>query len=120
MALLWFLLDAALVGAFAAIGRASHSEDVLTGLWTTAWPFLVALAAGWAVTLAWRAPTAPIRTGVPVWAITVAGGMVLRWATGGGVQLAFVIVAAAVLLLMLVGWRVIAVVAMRRRPSIPT
>ena len=52
------LLDAAFVVVFAAIGRASHAEDVLGGLAVTAWPFLVALAAGWAVTLAWRAPAA--------------------------------------------------------------
>ncbi|HET8928576.1 MAG TPA: DUF3054 domain-containing protein [Microbacterium sp.] len=110
-----FLLDAVLVVAFAATGRASHDEDVLTGLWTTAWPFLLALIVGWAVSLAWRAPMAPVRTGLPVWAITVAGGMLLRWASGQGVQPAFVAVASLVLLASLVGWRLVAALIARAR-----
>lgn len=109
------LLDAALVTAFAALGRASHAEDILAGLWITAWPFLAALIAGWTVTLAWRAPAAPVRTGLPVWAITVAGGMLLRWVSGQGVQPAFVAVASLVLLALLVGWRVVAALVARIR-----
>ena len=116
-------LDAVLVVVFAATGRASHAENVLAGLWQTSWPFLAALAVGWAATLAWRAPLAPLRTGLGVWGVTVAGGMLLRWASGQGVQLAFVIVAASVLLVMLVGWRGIAALvrvvraALRRRDA---
>ncbi|MFV0319368.1 MAG: DUF3054 domain-containing protein [Microbacterium sp.] len=109
-----FLLDAVLVVVFAAIGRASHGEDILFGLWDTSWTFLLALVVGWAVTFAWRAPTALLRTGVPVWAITVAGGMLLRALSGQGVQVAFVVIAALVLLLFLVGWRLIAAVITRR------
>lgn len=104
------VVDLVLVIAFAAIGRASHDEDALAiaGLWTTAWPFLAGLAIGWTIALAWRAPIAPVRTGLPVWAVTVVGGMILRAASGQGVQVAFVIVAAIVLLVFLVGWRLIA------------
>lgn len=117
------VVDVVLVIVFAATGRASHAENVLAGLWQTAWPFLAALAFGWAATLAWRAPLAPLRTGLGVWAVTVAGGMLLRWASGQGVQLAFVVVAASVLLVMLVGWRGIAAlvrvvgIALRRRSA---
>lgn len=107
------VLDIALVVLFAATGRASHAEDVLAGLWTTAWPFLLALAVGWVVTLAWRAPMAPLRTGLPIWAITVAGGMLLRWFSGQGTALPFVLVAAGVLLALLVGWRLLAALIMR-------
>jgi hypothetical protein len=110
-----FVLDAVLVVVFAALGRVSHDENILAGLWTTSWPFLSALVAGWAVTLAWRAPVAPVRTGLPVWAITVAGGMLLRAASGQGVQPAFVAVAALVLLAFLVGWRLIAALIARAR-----
>lgn len=109
------LLDAAFVVVFAAIGRASHAEDVLGGLAVTAWPFLVALAAGWAVALAWRAPAAPLRTGMPVWALTVVGGMLLRAVSGQGVQVAFVIVASLVLGLFLIGWRAVALLVRRAR-----
>lgn len=111
------VIDAALVVVFAAIGRASHGEDVLGGLVITAWPFLAALALGWLIALAWRAPDAPVRTGLPVWAVTVAGGMLLRAASGQGVQVAFVVVAAIVLLLFLVGRRAVALLIRRaRRP----
>lgn len=108
-------IDVALVLAFAATGRASHDSDVWSGLWQTAWPFLAGLAAGWLVTLAWRAPTAPVRTGLGVWAVTVAGGMLLRWASGQGTALPFILVASATLLVALVGWRLIASAVRRAR-----
>jgi hypothetical protein len=110
------LIDAALVLVFAGIGRASHGEDVFGGLLLTAWPFLAGLALGWLVAQAWRAPFDPWRTGLPVWAITVAGGMLLRGVSGQGAQLAFIIVAASVLLVFLVGWRLIARLVSKRRP----
>jgi len=109
-----FAADLILVVVFAAIGRASHDEPVLSGLWTTSWPFLVALAAGWLVTVAWKAPTAPVRTGLGVWAITVVGGMLLRAASGQGVAAAFVVVASITLLVFLVGWRVVVALVTRR------
>ncbi|MCM3697264.1 DUF3054 domain-containing protein [Microbacterium oleivorans] len=112
-----FGLDAVLVVVFAAIGRASHSEAPFAGLATTAGPFLAALVTGWLLCLGWQAPRAILRTGFPVWAVTVAGGMILRALSGQGVQVAFVIVAASVLLLMLVGWRVVAALISRRRAT---
>lgn len=113
------VLDAVLVVVFAAIGRATHDGDVLgpfgSGLATTAWPFVAALLVGWLVTRAWRRPTAVVRTGLPVWAITVALGMVLRALSGQGVAVAFIIVATLTLALLLLGWRGIARLAARRR-----
>ena len=113
----WSLVaDAALVVVFAVVGRASHHEAVdPPGLASTAWPFLAGLAIGWLVTLAWRAPTRPWRTGLGVWAVTLVAGMLLRVAVGQGTALPFVIVAAAFLLVALMGWRVIATVVGRRR-----
>jgi len=109
------LVDVVLVIAFAAVGRASHDSDVWSGLWLTAWPFLAALGAGWLVTRAWRAPTAPVRTGLGVWAVTVAGGMLLRAVSGQGTAVPFIIVATLTLLAALVGWRVIVAVVRRVR-----
>ena len=109
------LLDTLLVVAFAALGRASHDSDVFAGLWQTAWPFLIGLAVGWLLTLAWRAPLAPVRTGLGIWAATVIGGMLLRAASGQGTAPAFIIVATLTLLVLLVGWRVIAALVARRR-----
>lgn len=95
--------------AFVGIGRASHGESGgLSGFATTAWPFLVGLAIGWAVARAWRAPTALVPSGVGTWLATVAVGMALRAATGQGVALTFVIVASVFLALVFLGWRAIA------------
>lgn len=107
-------IDAVLVVIFAAIGRASHDENPIAGLWTTSWPFLAALAVGWIVSLAWRSPASVLRTGVPVWIITVAGGMLLRAVSDQGVKVAFIIVATIVLGIFLLGWRAIAGVLARR------
>lgn len=115
------VVDAVLIVVFAAIGRATHDGDVLgpagSGLATTAWPFLVALLLGWAVSLGWRRPLAPLRTGLPVWAVTLVVGMLVRAASGQGVQVAFVIVAGITLLLFLVGWRTVAALVARARVS---
>ncbi|GAA5033316.1 DUF3054 domain-containing protein [Microbacterium fluvii] len=108
-------LDAVLVVVFAAIGRASHGEGVFDGLWVTAWPFLAGLVVGWLLTFAWRAPVALLRTGLGVWAATLVGGMLLRAVSGQGVQVAFVIVAAVVLALFLIGWRAVARLIVSRR-----
>jgi FtsH-binding integral membrane protein len=116
--LLALAVDVVLVVVFAAIGRASHHEPVLPGLFETAWPFLAGLALGWLICLGWRAPLAPARTGLPVWALTVAAGMVLRAVSGQGVVLAFVIVASTVLLVFLVGWRAVARLVTRRREPV--
>ncbi|ROR66614.1 DUF3054 domain-containing protein [Agrococcus jenensis] len=114
------VIDVVLVVAFAAVGRATHESGVLgeggIGLLTTAWPFVVALGLGWLVSLAWRRPFAPLRTGLPVWAVTLVGGMLLRALSGQGTAVPFVIVATLTLLALLVGWRIVAR-AVRRRST---
>lgn len=111
-------LDAVLVLVFALVGRASHGEGLL-GVLTTWWPFLGGLAIGWLVLRAWRSPRRIVWTGIGVWLCTVAGGMLLRLASGQGVQPSFIIVATIVLGLFLLGWRAIALLAarLRRTPS---
>lgn len=108
MKLLAFVGDAVAVAAFAAVGMVQHhGEFSAAGLAEVAWPFLAALVVGWVVSLAWRAPSRPVRTGLPVWAVTVVGGLLLRAATGGGTAMAFVVVATLTLLVLLVGWRLV-------------
>jgi hypothetical protein len=112
------LVDALLVILFCAIGRRSHDEAVLTGLLKTVWPFAIGLALGWvlAVVAASRRSgeegraagfdgTALWPTGVLVWFGTLCGGMVLRVISGQGTAFSFIIVAACVLALFLLGWR---------------
>ncbi|WP_374206525.1 DUF3054 domain-containing protein [Microbacterium sp. VKM Ac-2923] len=112
------LTDVVMVVVFAAIGRATHDGDVLgpfgAGLATTAWPFVAALLAGWLVARAWRRPTSVVRSGLPVWVVTVVLGMLLRTLSGQGVAVAFVIVATVTLALLLLGWRGVARLVARR------
>ena len=111
-----FAIDVVLVVVFAMIGRASHAEQLtVAGVWQTAWPFLAGLVLGWLVTRPWRAPFAPVRTGIGLWAMTVVGGMLLRGVSGQSTAVAFVVVASIVLLVFLVGWRAIAALVARSR-----
>src|SRR3954465_10043421 len=88
-------LGGVLVIVFVLIGRGSHREAIdVAGVATTAWPFIVGLAVAWIVARAWRSPFRPVWTGVLVFAVTLVVGMLLRFASGQGVEVAFVIVAA--------------------------
>lgn len=104
---------------FCALGRRSHDEGLnLTGIATTAWPFLTGTAIGWLAARGWRRPTAVAPTGVVVWLSTVVVGMVLRKATSAGVAASFVVVATAVTALLLLGWRVAVGLTLRRRSDV--
>lgn len=106
--------DLLLVLIFVLIGRRSHDEEnQISGLLVTFWPFAVGALLGWAASLGWRRPLALWPTGVAVWVSAVAVGMLLRIASGQGVQWSFVIVATVVLGVFLLGWR--ALVALRAR-----
>lgn len=107
-------LDAAMLLLFVVIGRASHGEG-LWGVLHTWWPFLTGLVVAWLVLMARRTPLRIVWTGVGVWLITVVVGMLLRMASGQGVQLSFVIVTFIVLGVLLLGWRAIALVVQRLR-----
>ncbi|MEV2274198.1 DUF3054 domain-containing protein [Nocardiopsis sp. NPDC049922] len=108
--------DVVCVLAFVVIGKADHETGLApTAVAWTAWPFLAALALGWLVTRAWRAPVRIWPTGVFVWAVTVAGGMVSRLATGEGAPIGFVVVTSVFLAVALLGWRAVALVVAKRR-----
>lgn len=115
-ALAAFVIDVALVTLFVLIGRRSHGEaNSAAGILDTLWPFLLALVVGWLVTWAWRRPLAIVWPGVPVWLMTVALAMLIRTSAGQGVQPSFIAVAAVVLGVFLVGWRLVALPFARRR-----
>lgn len=113
------IVDAVLVLIFAVIGRASHDESP-AGFLLTAWPFLVALLVGHA--LAAVLPGRPRRPwsvlwGVVVWVVTVAGGILLRLASGDTAEVPFIIVATLTLGVLLVGWRAATALVRRGRAS---
>jgi Protein of unknown function (DUF3054) len=110
------LFDVVAVVIFVAIGRTSHDHGVtLSGVASTAWPFLVGLAVGWGVARAWRRPFEIAPTAVIVWITCVAVGMTLRVVSGQGTAVAFIVVALTFLALELLGWRALARVGIRRR-----
>jgi hypothetical protein len=100
-------LDVVAILLFVAIGRRSHDEggNAASEAVKVAAPFLIGLALGWVVARAWTTPTAPT-TGMVIWVVTVAAGMLLRhFVFDRGTALAFIIVASCFTLLFLVGWR---------------
>ncbi len=112
----WLSVDVFCVLVFCAAGRRSHDEGVdVSGVAATAWPFLAGTTLGWVLSKGWRHPTAVLPTGVIVWLTTVAVGMLLRKASSAGVAASFVLVAATVTAVLLLGWRAAAELAVRGR-----
>lgn len=115
----WLVVDVIGVLVFCALGRRSHAEGVtLTGVATTAWPFLSGTVVGWSLSCAWRRPTAVAPTGVVVWLSTVVVGMLLRKASSAGVAVSFVVVASTVTAILLLGWRAAVGLILRRRSGV--
>lgn len=111
----WLSADIISVVVFCAAGRRSHGEGLaITGIASTAWPFLSGTVVGWLLSRAWRQPTAVAPTGVIVWLCTVAVGMLLRKASSAGVAASFVVVASSVTALLLLGWRAAVNLGLRR------
>ncbi len=96
-------LDLLAVLVFAAIGRASHAED-LTGTLLTAAPFALGAGVGALVARSWRAPLA-WRSGLITWAGAVVVGLALRAVLYERLPLSFAIVATVSLGVLLLGWR---------------
>ena len=98
--------DIVAIAIFVVIGRRSHHEGhAVRGFVRVAAPFLIGLAAGWVVARAWKSPTSTA-TGILIWPVTVAVGLVLRrFVFDNGIALPFIIVATLFIGLVLVGWR---------------
>ncbi len=114
-------IDVVAVIVFVVIGRSAHHHgESIGGIVSTSWPFLVGLAAGWAVLRARRMQGATVREGVVAWLATVAVGMILRVVAGQGTAVAFIIVALCFLGAAMLGGRVVADAIRRRRraPSV--
>jgi len=107
--------DVVAILVFVAIGRRSHDEtgNAVVGALRVAAPFLIGLAAGWAVARAWRRPMA-VTTGLVIWPVTAIVGMLLRRTVfDRGTALSFVIVATIVTGVFLIGWRAIVAIVDR-------
>lgn len=102
--------DVLAVVLFVLIGRNNHHEDGgLSDALSVMAPFLIALAVGWVATRAWLKPLEPVPTGIQLWLITAAGGLLVRrFVFDRSTAMAFVIVGSVFLLASLVGWRMVA------------
>jgi hypothetical protein len=117
--LAWLATDVIGVLVFCAVGRRSHAEGLtITGIASTAWPFLTGTVVGWLASRGWQRPTAVVPTGVVVWLCTVVVGMLLRKASSAGVAPSFVVVASAVTAALLLGWRAGVGLTLRRRSDV--
>ena len=107
------------VGVFeVSLTEVGRAHPLFAGLATTTWPFAGGWLVGWVlVLLVPAARTRPygLLAGVLVWLPTVVVGMLLRVASGAGVQTSFVVVATIVLGVFLLGWRGIAALVRRTR-----
>jgi hypothetical protein len=103
-----FLYDAVCVLALVVIGTRNHDTDTgVSGVAYVGLPFWIALVVAWLITRAYRSSTAT-STGVLVWIITVALGMVLRnLVFDRGTAAAFIVVASVFLGIAMNGWRII-------------
>jgi hypothetical protein len=94
----WLAADLAAIVLFAASGRSTHEHGLTAaGIAGTAAPFAVACLGAWVALRAWRSPRRIWPTAIGIWLLTVAGGLLLRFVTGGGVALSFQAVTLAVL-----------------------
>ena len=115
-------LDVIVVLVFCIIGRSSHDEGLtFGGIVSTAWPFIVGLAVGWALVVALYRDKfdafSVIPTGIVVWISTVVIGMILRVIGGQGTEFSFIVVATIFTGLFLLGWRGILRVVVSRRQA---
>ena len=110
-----FAADVACLVLFAAVGRQTHRETLdAIGVLGTLWPFLAGLVVAWLTGRLWRAPRRIVPAGLAAWAGALVLGMLLRAAGEQGVELAFAVVAAVVLAVLLLGWRALAALLGRR------
>lgn len=115
-----FVVDVICVIVFSLVGRGAHGRQPgLAGLLTTAWPFLVGLVVAWLIWLVARRGT-PVsaRAGVLFWLCTLVVGMAIWGLREGRVpHWSFVLVAGVATAILLIGWRAIAALVLRRRAA---
>ncbi|HET8603605.1 MAG TPA: DUF3054 domain-containing protein [Marmoricola sp.] len=113
--LLPLLADVACLAAFALAGKTSHeagaSDWVVLAI---AWPYVLSasLAHVW-FSLRGGSPQRVWPEGTLVVAVTYVLGMALRVASGRGIAVAFLVVAALFLSLTMLGWRAVVTAAAR-------
>ena len=110
-----FVLDAALIVLFAALGRRTHDEgSAVVGTLHVAAPFLLGWAVGAAVARLDHDPLSA-RRAVLAWVIALPVGFALRALDGRGLAFGFVVVALVFTAATLLGWRALVALWATRR-----
>jgi len=111
------LADLVCVLVFALGGKSTHEGgDSNLVVLAIVWPYALAVLLAHAGMLTRGRPAARAwPEGVAVLAVTYVLGMTLRAVSGRGIDGAFLLVAVAFLTFTMVGWRLVAQVAVRRR-----
>ena len=102
--------DALAVVVFVAIGRLQHDGDRAfepAAFLETLWPFLGGLAIALLVASLTHRSYRTVSAGAGVAAVTVVGGLCLRYASGQGMAVTFAVVTTVVIGALMLGWRLL-------------
>jgi hypothetical protein len=110
------VVDVAAVLLFAVIGSRSHDGGGVREVLTIAAPFITGTLIGWLLSPVARSAPMSVQAGVRVWLATMLIGVLARrFVFARGTAVAFVVVTAAVLAGLIIGWRWIRATVVRRR-----
>ena len=113
------LADLLAVAVFVTVGRLSHDESLsASGLLRTGWPFVVGIVGGYIGIALTRWPVLSLRGGTVIAVKTFVIGLVLRYGVArDGTPFSFIVVTMVILTVLILGWRLLTLAALRRRPA---
>lgn len=116
-----FIADLIAIAAFALFARMAHQSDDMPfnflGWLSTLWPFVIGVVLAWGVLALAKLDGVRVAPGgVVAWIVTVVVGLAI-WGVRNGAfpHWSFILVASSVSALLMLGWRAIAGVVVRRR-----
>lgn len=116
-----FIADFIAIAAFALFARMAHQSDDMPfnflGWLSTLWPFVLGVVLAWGVLALAKLDGVRVAPGgVVAWIVTVVVGLAI-WGVRNGAfpHWSFILVASSVSALLMLGWRAIAGVVVRRR-----
>ncbi|HZK32056.1 MAG TPA: DUF3054 domain-containing protein [Corynebacterium sp.] len=115
-----FLADVLAIAVFALLARMAHQSEemplTVSGWLSTLWPFLIGVAVAWVVIGAARWEGARLHpAGWVAWLIVVAVGLAIWGLRNQAIpHWSFIIVAAVMSVILMLGWRLVAQARSRR------
>lgn len=115
------IADVIAIAVFAFLARMAHQSESMpltfTGWLSTLWPFLLGVAVSWILIVACKWDGArPAPAGVTAWLVTAVVGLVIWGLRNGSVpHWSFILVATIMSGVLMLGWRLAARLAGRRK-----